>query len=239
MSFTFVTAGGFGTSASGTSLPVTIGGVSIGDLIVIGTKWEDQDDTVTISDGASTFVETTAAHPTNGNPAWGTLHYCLASAASGSVTYTATFSPTASFKEIGVMIYTPTSLPSLDGTPSSQGGFGATTVTSGNITTLGTDGLMFGWYGEVGSAITSPLINGLAADRSQSVGSSSRSMIWAKAYTSGFTGAATGSVLAANYVVDGIAFKITTGAASDQLDWQRRGDLQNILRNYDYQIINT
>jgi len=201
---------GTGSGSGSTTVTVTATGVKAGDLVVVPVKWEGGDTTVTCSDGASNLTETTAVHRTDGGGGSMTCFYLLASTKSGSVTYTATFGASRTFQDIGVMTYSPTRRGAvLDGTPSSAAGSSAT-LNSGNITTSGTDGVAFGYYGETGNTPSAQKINNVAADQVLSFGTAPRSSLWSKAYSAGFTGAATATISPSGVWNGGIiAFNLT------------------------------
>jgi hypothetical protein len=185
--------GGNGASSSGTGadIPVTVASVQAGDLVVITLKWEGGDSTAAISDGSSTFVDALVgnhASDTGADP-WATTLYCLSSVASGSVTYTPTWGTARGWREIVVGVFHPNSAATitLDGTPAKNGGSSGS-LTSGNITTTGTDGIAFGTYGDYGSTLSSVLINGGSVTGSISGGLANKTRIDYKTYASGFTG---------------------------------------------------
>ncbi|MBX4191715.1 MAG: hypothetical protein KW804_02875, partial [Candidatus Doudnabacteria bacterium] len=220
-SWTFVNDGTNGNSASGASLTASVTGVHAGDLVVVAVKWEATDTTITVCDDGVTcaaghvFTETSAGHAADGNGGFGSIFYLLSSTSSGNVTYTVTWSAARTFRDVGVMVYTPPAAASLDGTPAKNNGSSAA-FASGSITTTGTTGLAFGYFGDVGQTLTSPQINGSAADRSKTFGLTPNSLLWSKAYAAGFTGQATGTVTPSGLWFGGvIAFKAaTTGSLS-------------------------
>lgn len=212
MGFTFVNKGGTGGSGSSTTLALVVTGIHAGDLIVVGVKWEGGDTTVSVSDGTTTLTADPDGHNSRGlNDPRSCVFYLLSSVASGSVTYTVTFGAARSWRSITVMAYTPSASCTLEDSHSGNGS--STAVNSGNIITVGTDGLAFGFYGEFGSALTSPLINGVAPDQTQVSGGpdSQRDTLWSKSYSSGFTGAASGTISSLDWLCTAIAFKIAGG----------------------------
>ena len=89
---TFGQSQGVSSDASGTTLAVQLTGVTPGSLIVAYVKWEGTAaGTVTLSDGVSTFTADTLNSAANSD-LHGRFYYLLASSASGTVTYTATWS---------------------------------------------------------------------------------------------------------------------------------------------------
>jgi len=217
MSWTFVNSNGASGAGALATIPVTVTGCHAGDIAFIVAKHEGTASTTpTLSDavGGTYSIVITEQGVSSAEPwmsaFWGTV------GATGSVTFTVTFSATKTFRDIGVIVYTPPvgATISLDGTPVSQGHAAATAVTSGNITTAGTDGIAVGLYGSFGDDITSMLINGGAADHTQKA-SANNSAIWTRAYSSGFTGAATGTTGGGNtWDAGAFALKAVVAAGS-------------------------
>lgn len=212
MSWTFVGTGRNGIAGSGTTITASIVGVHVGDVIVAATKWESTNTTVAVSDGTTSLTETTAAHRLR-NAGSITTHYLLSSAVSGTVTYTATFGVAMTFKDFGVMAFTPTanSTVTVDGTPVSSAASGSANLATQNITTTGTDGMGFADYGETGASISATKINGVAAQQDLTFGGAPNSRLWAASYISGFTGNATATT-ASSWVADFICFTATANA---------------------------
>lgn len=214
MGFTYVGTGQNGSSSSATTLAATVAGVHAGDLVLVLSKWESSDTTVSVSDGTSSLTQTSASHASvGGSEPYSTCHYLLSSVASGSVTYTVTWGAARPFRDIVVIVYTPSGSVVTDGTPPAGAGGTGTAAASGSITTTGTDGIAFGTYGEYGRPITATKINGVNSDRIVTGGFANHSAIWAKSYTSGFTGTASGTLdLSERWVLEVIAFKISGGS---------------------------
>lgn len=216
MSWTFHNSNGATASASSNSIAVALANVSVGDLIAVWVKWEAGTTTCAVSDGTTSltqYVPGVLTYTGAGEPS-GVLFYLLSSVASGTVTYTASLGAARTWRDIVVMSYTPSA-----GTVAADGtaGVGAqgqgTAVSSGNVTTTGTDGVAFGGYSEYGSALTSPKINNVVAAQTQKSGATN-SELWSITYSSGFTGAATGTITFNNWVGGVIAFKITASGAA-------------------------
>ena len=219
MTWTFKDSDGNFSSGSGTTLAVTLNGIAAGDVIVVHVTWESANsETVSIDDGgADTFDTSVAGKITHsGSEPTSYFFYLIGSVATGDVTYTATWSVgNGVYRNIVAYAYTPPagSLVSLDGTAVGASGTD-NAPNSGNITTTGTDGVAFGSYAEYGATLTSPLISGVAADNSQ--GTASKCLVWAKAYSSGFTGAATGSLGASErWVCQIIAFNAVVSGGTE------------------------
>lgn len=209
MGWIFNNSNGSAASASAGTAAVTVTGVKVGDLIVVLTKFEGSSTTVTCSDGTSSLTAWSQGVISNssGDPRMA-CHYLIASVASGSVTYTSTFGANQSFRDVVAMAYTytPNIVPVLDGTAISSTGSG-TAITSTNITTTGTDGLAFGLYADFGGTLSAPLINGVAADQTQ-VASTDKTALFSKTYSSGFVGAATGTISSNRWDCGVIAFRL-------------------------------
>lgn len=214
MGFTFVNSGQTGNTGSGTSLAVNVTGVNAGDLVVVLVKWESTDTTVSVSDGTSSLVASAAGNVGSSGAYYTSVFYLLSSVASGTVTYTVTWGAARTFRDLIVVVHTPSAAASLDGTATGTYSASGTTLNSGNITTTGTDGMAFGTYGDFsGNHPTSAAINGVGATREIDGGAGVASAIWMRAYTAGFTGAATGTITSAgpDWVCEIIAFKIGAG----------------------------
>lgn len=216
-SFTFVISCGTGGTGSVTSQATgACTGTHVGDLVAIEVKWEGGDTTVTCSNSSTASVWVDAfvgAHVTDGNAATVTICYTLSLAASGSVTFTATFGAARTFTDAGAIVYTPSAAASTDGKSQSTGT--SATVSSGNMTTTGTDGLAFGGFGETGAGVTiaSCAVNSVVRDQVLQFGSGPRSAIWSKSYAAGFTAAATCPFASGGaWNGSGVAFKIAGGA---------------------------
>lgn len=201
MSFTYVNANaaGGGSSSVG-SIGVAVTGVHAGDLVVVGVKFEGSTTTVSVSDGTTTFTQDPDGVQGNAGSQepWTCVSYLLSSVASGTLTYTATFGANRTWTSICVMVYTPSAACSFDNSNTGTGN--STAVSSGSTVIAGTDGVAFGFYGEYGNAINVLLINGLAAEHSIFVdptGNTQHDVLWSRAYSSGFTGAASGSLSSA------------------------------------------
>jgi len=180
--------------------------VKAGSLLVAYVKWEGTSaSTVNVSDGTSTFTGDTLNNGA-GNDLNGRFYYLLSSGASGTVTYTATWSAGRPFRKLIVYEYSYSG-----GTVSFDGSNRATassgTLNSGNITTTGTEEIVFGSYGEYdANNTTTERINGVAADQ---VVRASYAAMWSKGFTAPFTGAATASGNSATWIGNVIAFKRT------------------------------
>ncbi|MBK7951380.1 MAG: PQQ-dependent sugar dehydrogenase [Deltaproteobacteria bacterium] len=202
----FARSGGNTSNGNGTTLAVTLTNVRAGSLIVAFVKWEGAaGSTVSFRDGTSTFTADTLNSAANGD-LHGRFFYLPASTASGTVTYTATWSNARPWRRVLVYEYTQTGgLVSLDGSNRATGTSG--TLNSGSLTTTGSDEVVFGAYGEYSSAnTTTERIGGLAAD--QVVRSGFASM-WSKRFTAPLTGGATASGHSAIWIGNVIAFKRT------------------------------
>lgn len=232
MSWTFVDSDGANGAGSSTTIASPGLTVNVGDLVVVMTKWEGTDTTISISDGTSTLTPwsignqgTTASN----NEPHLAVAYILASVASGtnSVVYTVTYGATRAFRDVIAMVFTPSSACSLDGTAiaGNSGAGTGTVLSSGNITTTGTDGIAFGAYAEYGGVLDSLSIkiNSVsAANVQKSTGTNSE--LWNITYASGFTGAAAATISVANrWVLGVIAFKVGGAAASPTYPQLERG----------------
>jgi hypothetical protein len=195
--------GAFG-DPSGTTLSATLTGVQAGSLIVAYVKWEGPSAAVTLSDGTNTFTADTPVSLGNGD-LHGGFYYLLSSSASGTVTYTATWNGARPYRRMMIYEYSYSGgTVSFDASNRASGG-GA--LSSGNITTTGTEEIVFGAYGEYyANSTNTERINGVLADQ---VVRASWSSMWSKSFTAPFTGAATASGNGPGWISHVIAFKRT------------------------------
>ena len=196
-------------SDSGTTVALT--GVTAGNLIVIWVKWEgaSSNGNATCSDGTSSFAMATAGH--RGTSAPSSQFGYLLSANGGNKTYTVTVPAGGGFIRLRVAEFSYTG-GTLSFDVENIGSGSSTAPASGNVTTTGTDELVFGGYGEATVATSSsPLINGLAASTLPTQGSYTR--LWYKTFASTFTGNASITLSAAgSWVCNILSFKISGGA---------------------------
>ena len=214
MAWTFVDSDGYGASASSTTIATPGVTVAAGDLAVVLVSYEGTATTLSVSDGTSSLTEWVVGQKYASGLTLD-VFYILASVASGtnSVVYTATFGGGGrTYRNIAVMVFTPPSAASLDGTAVAASGT-STALASGNITTTGTDGIAFGAYAEYGLFLNTEKINGVTLERKQ-IAYGLRSELWQIAYSAGFTGQAT-AVLTSNTWIGGvIAFKADAAAST-------------------------
>lgn len=197
--------GGHRTSAS--SVAVVIPSVALGDLVVVGAKWEGGATTATCSDGTNSLTVTSVGVVNNGGTAGDpheVMFYTLSSLKSGSVTYTITFGAARVELDIAGMAFTPPSgLPSiaLDGTAHAGTATSGTAVDSGNQTTTGTNGVSCAFGAGFGSNFIRPKVNSVLNDYFDEVGASVSagfSAMWATLYGAGFTSSASATLTAGN-----------------------------------------
>lgn len=218
MSFTAVVQGGSNSDGSGTTFSVTVAGVHVGDHVVCSFSFEGAVTTATCSDGTSSLTAAAfgvTSGSRNAEP-WLGGFYLQASVASGSVTYTITLGAARTFKQIEVHVNTPSGAVTLDGTAVAAAG-STTPISSGNITTTGTDNITFGHYAEYGQATVTETINGNAEEQLQraNAGASRNSALFARRQTAGFTGPAAGTLGGNELWTLGVqGFKISGGAST-------------------------
>lgn len=211
MAFTFVQKNGNRneTGSNITTLAVSLTGVAAGNFIGVFVKFEGASTTCTVSDGTDTLTARAQYNHSAGGDN-GQFFY-LASSSSGNKTYTMTLGAGRPYVRIYVFEYSYTGTVSFDTEINAEAG-SSSAVSSGNITTTGTDELCLALYAE-NSAVTisSQQINGSAADQIQSGGTYGSA--WTKVFTATFTGAATATLSAAGkWICMLVAFK--TGAAA-------------------------
>jgi hypothetical protein len=140
---------------SGTSITVTLSGVTAGNLICLFVAW-NVDTTATASDGTDSLIALTKANASGRN---GQLFYLLSSS-SGNKTYTVSFSESCNWQIVWVMEFSGGTW-TLDGETSGTGT--GTAATSGDISTTGADGIVV--YGtklfDTAATTSAPLINGV------------------------------------------------------------------------------
>ena len=197
------------SETNGTASSLAAGSLTFtaGNLIAVFVKWEGIDTTTTIS---GFTAGTKQANPTS--RAWGQWFYKL-SATGGALDVTANFSPSTESPEMFVYEVSASGTWSLD-TQATANGI-STAPSSGNMTVAGPEGVAFGGYAEyTGETFSAALINGVAADRTDSP-PTLYARAWAKVHASGFTGAASATLTnSPEWACCGIAFKATAGGPS-------------------------
>ncbi len=207
MAFAFVQSESYASAAPSTTHAISLTGVGAGNLIAIFSSYF-VDTTCSISDGTATLTNGTTRKNTAVTriSLWS---YLLAST-SGNKTYTQTLgSSDNSGMEVYEFSYSGVASFDAQATNSTDAG-DSSSVSSTNLTTTGTDEVVLGGYAPFSAgALTSPLINAVAADGSivnDPVGSFNGS--WFRIVTATFTGAATATLTpAADWNCNAIAFK--------------------------------
>lgn len=185
------------SGSSGTTITAQLTGVSAGSAIVVWVKHEGVDSvTISVSDGTSSFSSRPIKHHTVADILTGQFFYLLSSVASGTVTYTATFSAGVPYRSIGVyeLSHGATAVFDTSSENATDISTGSPNITSGVASTSVATAVAFGSYGESStSSLSSPLINGAAADHTQNVSTYGR--MWMGVLSATFTdGAATASM---------------------------------------------
>jgi len=149
-----------GSAPSGAAQTITVNLTSVvsGEFVFVWAKHEGAATAITVSDGTSSFTQISAGTVNHGNgDLSGGSFYLLSSVATGTVTYTADFNGTDSrnFREIVVIACPGDSgeTRSADGTSTENTGTG-TALTSGAITTSGTDTIVFSTFGNYAASTT-------------------------------------------------------------------------------------
>jgi hypothetical protein len=236
MSWTFVTSGHTYEAASASTIAVTLGGIHLGDMVLILVKWENLLSTASVSDGMVTIPEWLLSRvDVPDGSLWANLFILPASQQSGFVTYTATITAPMTKRSIVAMAYTPPpGTVYYDGvqlvadvTMPMMWAHDVTTAfdSSGpdlfrNAITMSkekADGVAFGFFCGKGDHFTSgPVILGVTPDRIEgnydaSNGAESQyEALWAKAYTQGFSSKTTGTLSGSAGWVAGIVAMVTT-----------------------------
>jgi hypothetical protein len=194
--------GAFG-DASATTLTVQLTNVKAGSLMVAYVKWEGPAaSTVAFNDGISAFSADTLNSAAN-DDLHGLFFYLLSSSTSGTVDYTATWSASTPYRRLLIYEYSYSGSVSLDA--SSRATATSGDLTTGDITTTGSDEIVFAAYGEYNANTTmTEQIKGLAADQILRAGFAS---MWSKSFSNPFTGAATATGNSAAWLGNVIAFR--------------------------------
>jgi hypothetical protein len=214
MALGFVQQNQNSSSGSVSTLSVTLPSVAANSLVKVFVKYEGLTTTTSVSDGTNTFTPRSEKAHAN-NDVRGRWFYLLSSGGSGgTMTFQVTFGSARPWVAIHVLnfSYTGGSTASFDTEPVGSGSSGTgTAATSGVMTTTGTDEVVVaGLCNYTGNGSSSPLVNGVAADGSQT--DSIQSMSWYKLLTATFAGgAATLTVATGDWVVVADAIKVTAG----------------------------
>lgn len=204
--FARITSNAADSDTSSTTISVQLSGVTATNTIVCWVKREGADSiTTTVSDGTSSLTSRPQINSDTVDIVAGQFFYLLSSVASGTVTYTATFSSAATYRVIGCYELSADNDVVFDvsngsGADSQAGN----TITSGTVTTTGTAAVAFGGYGEASTAtFSAPLINGVAADHTQNTSIFGR--MWMEVLSATFSnGAATASLDSGVHAATGI-----------------------------------
>jgi hypothetical protein len=219
MAAAFVQSAVLNADASATTIAVTRTGVTAGNLILLWVKHEGATTTITASDGTTSLTQGPSGLVTHANgDLEGAVFYLPSSVASGSVTYTATFGATRSFRQIMMMEFSGSGTKSTDGNNEATGA--STSIASGTITTTGTDVVVVGTYGNYsGGTTSSEQIGGVAAGGRVGTESS----MWYRILTATMTsGQATGTKGGADpWISQILAVKFTAGISIPVLTSKR------------------
>lgn len=193
-----------GTSTSATSTTTDALSVVAGDLVFVGSTYEGTAAAGhTCADSNSvalTSIGTTDNSGTNGEPH--VSAFWIKAPTTGSLTYTVSYGGSSkAFRNVPWLILRPSAAlgtVAADGTPAGASATTGTAYASGNTTTTSTHGVAIAVYPDFGASLTLPRINGvLPIARSQS--NTANSLIFLIAYTTGFTGQATGTLSGSNH----------------------------------------
>lgn len=184
--FAFVNSASNLNTAAGTTLDITYSATA-GSLLVGWCKHEGSAGTLTVarSDGTEAWSLGTLVAHSNAD-----LHarfaYLTSCTGGASVTYRMTTGSTP-FRSFHLWEFSYSGTASLDVQNTGQGN--GTTATSGNITTTGTDEVVLGGYGEYSVVtVTTPQINGVAADGSIIFSSGNFTASWYRILSATFAG---------------------------------------------------
>jgi hypothetical protein len=215
MAFTYIGTANNVASGAGTTLDVSYT-VTAGSLLAAFCKHEGTAGTISVaySDASNSFTAGTQRWHSN-NDTGGQWFYLLASTG-GAVTVRLTTESKA-HRTIILFEYSygGGNTCAFDAENTAQGT--STAPNSGNFTTTGSGSeVVFGGYAEYTTdTLTSPLINGLAADGSVILSATNWTAAWRRIFSSTFTGAASATISGADpWCCLGIAFKEVTGGAA-------------------------
>lgn len=212
MSFTLVNSGVNSNNGSGGTLAIAVTGVHVGDLVYVTASCSGVAGITSVSDGTTTLTPRTELHTGNSGNSLRRF-YLLASVASGTLTYTVTYSGTPTSRSITVYVFTPSSAASLD-VGTGQETIATPAGDSGAVTTTGTDELCFGsQVNENQSASSVEKINGVAA--TAVINSGTNHTLWYTKPVATFTGDATETIGSSTRTLTTIdAFKTSGGGAT-------------------------
>lgn len=218
MSFTLVNSNSTSNNGAGGTLGVAVTGVHANDLVFVAASCTGTG-AITCSDGTTTLTPLTQISTSNSGT---TLRgfYLLASVASGTVTYTATFTATPTNRSIDVYIFTPSAAATFD----QQNGVEAIATTAGvsnNVTTTIADQLCFGAEtNENQSASSLETINSVA--RTAVIDSGTGASLWYTTPSSTFTnGQAAETIGSSTRILTIIATFGISGASPNQVAWYK------------------
>lgn len=213
----FVKSDGIYNAASATSITVNLATVTAGNLIFVSCKTEGAASTMTASDGSSTFTQSPTGVTSHANNDLQTSTFsAFSSSASGTVTYTCAYGGASkAFRSIIVMEFSVDSgeTRSLDGNNGNSGT--GTSLTSGVITTTGTDVVVVGTYANYsGTGSISEQIGGTNADGEQ-VGTGGAANMWYRILTSAMVAGQATATVANEWASQILAVKsVASGGAS-------------------------
>ena len=213
MAFTFVAAVGNFAAGAGTTLDATASlNVADGDVLVAWAKHEGTNGTFAVAKttGGNDFTFDAGDEMNHSNNDLnGSMGYLLSASADATFTPRLTTESKA-FRALHVLQFRPNASETVtkDGSNKAQGNISG--VSSGNITTTGTDGIAIGGFASYSSSVTeTEEINGVSAT---SVADQDNCTAWYRIVTAGFTGAATASTGGGiEWICAAIAFKSEAG----------------------------
>lgn len=222
MSFTAISTNSSGSSGSSGTTQGTAVVVNLHDLIYVWVSGQGSFTNITVADtSGNTYTkvpEGVISNPGSPTDPKSCMFYCLDANASVSPTVTATFDVAATWKDIIVVVFTPTGTVSFEAAKTTANA-GGSAPASGNITTVGTDGLALLAYAEYGESLDTPWqINAITLTEGTVGGSSSKMAVGWRSYSSGFTGQATGAgPLVARWNIGIAAFQIGAAPPSQHI----------------------
>lgn len=168
MAFTFIASATGTSDVSGTSLNCSSTlNIQAGDLIVALVRWEATSTTPSIA-GVTNSLTMVSTFSTTAGIGYAAIGYKIAASTDAAETFIFTLAAARTYRRIIAMQFRPDAGDTVTLDASVSVGQGtSTTAISGNITTTGTDEVVVGAINSWSSAaITSPLINSVAADGS-------------------------------------------------------------------------
>lgn len=201
------------SASSGSLATATLSAVTAGNALVVFCNWEGTNGNATASDGTASFTMCSTIQNPTATQENGQFGYLLSGTGSATTITCTNPGGSSSPSTIAWEVEHPGGSVVFDvcGTGSADSG---TAVATGSFTTSigASGGIVFAGEGNfAANALTSPLINGAAADASLLAVGGNQAAGWYKKQTSAFTGTASGTITSTAWVIGALALKISAG----------------------------